>query len=233
MTKALSRPSSRPDSAVHPRRRLAAVALIGGALALAGGRLVTLPGGDPGQRLDQAQGHQGQIAVELVLAVFGLLAMMAGLLAVSNSIRGRGARLATLGACACVLGSALIVQMTLDAVIGAAAATHNDPAMRELLIQLDKSPAIAVVTPIALLGYCFGPFLVALAARRAGSVPVWLPWGVLASLPLQLVGDYLIGPSFAHVADAVLQLLLVAMFVVLARRTLLTPNTPVPQDTSN
>lgn len=233
MTTATSRPAPPVAAATDLRRKLAAIAVVGGALALAAGRVITLPGGTPAQRIEQAHGHQGQIAVELVLVVFGLLATMAGLVAVAAGIRGRGARLATAGACGCVLGCALVVQMTLDAVNGAAAAVDNDAAMRQFLAQLDSSPAIAVVTPIAVLGYFFGPFLVALAARRAGSVPVWLPWGVLVSLPLQSVGESLRGPFFAQVADAFLQLLLVAMLVVLARRTLLStgaPDTPAPTD---
>lgn len=221
MTIALSRQDPLVDDATPGHRRIAAVALVGGALALAAGRIITPPGGNPCQRLDQAQGHQGQIATMLVLVVFGLLATMAGLLAVATGIRGRGARLATVGGCGCVLGCALIVQITLEAVYGAAAAVGDDAAMREFLVKLDASPAIAVVTPIAVLGYFFGPFLVALAARRAGSVPKWLPWGVLLSLPLQSVGETLKGPIFANVADAALQLVLVAMLVVLARHTLL------------
>lgn len=203
------------------RRRLAAAATVGGAVSLVAGRLLTLPGGTPEQRLDQAAGHQGQIAAELVLVVFGLVAMAGGLVAVAGTIRARGRTLATIGAAGCLLGCGLIVQMSLDAVYGAAARVGAPAAMTEFVRQLDASPAIAVVTPVAVVGYFFGPWLITLAARRARLVPGWLPWGVLVALPLQSVGEGLKGPFFANVADAVLQLVLVVMLAVLVRGTLL------------
>lgn len=203
------------------RRRIAAGAAVGGALALAAGRMLTLPGGTPAQRIDQAVGHDGQVAAELVLVIFGLVAMAGGLVAVAGTIRERGRTLATIGAAGCLLGCGLIVQMGLDAVYAAAAHVADRHAMADFVDRLDSSTAIAVVTPIAVLGYFFGPFLVALAARRARRVPVWLPWAMLVALPLQSVGESLKGPFFANVADAVLQLLLVGLLVVLVRGTLL------------
>lgn len=204
------------------RRRIAAAALVGGAVSLAVGRLLTLPGGTTAQQLAQAAGHEHQIAVETTLVCLGLLALMAGFLGVAARIRQRGAAMATIGAALCMAGCALIVQVALAPVTAAAARVGNGEAMRAFLTELDRSPAIAVLTPVATLGYFFGPFLVTLAARRAGMVPRWLPWGMLLSLPLQFVGESLRGPSFANVADAVLQLVLAALVVVLARRTLLT-----------
>ncbi|MEO6791638.1 MAG: hypothetical protein ABI187_11775 [Ornithinibacter sp.] len=204
------------------RRRVTAAALVGGALALAVGRLLTLPGGTVAQRLTQASGHENQVAVETTLVVFGLLALMAGFLGVAARIRHRGAAMATIGAGLCMAGCALIVQVALDPVTVAATHVGNDQVMRVFLTELDQSPAIAVLTPIATIGYFFGPVLVTLAASRAGMVPRWLPWGMLLSLPLQFVGESLQGPPFANIADAALQLILVALVVVLARRTLLT-----------
>ncbi len=204
------------------RRRVTAAALVGGALALAVGRLLTLPGGTVAQRLTQASGHENQVAVEMTLVVFGLLALMAGFLGVAARIRHRGAAMATIGAGLCMAGCALIVQVALDPVTVAATHVGNDQVMRVFLTELDQSPAIAVLTPIATIGYFFGPVLVTLAASRAGMVPRWLPWGMLLSLPLQFVGESLQGPPFANIADAALQLILVALVVVLARRTLLT-----------
>lgn len=203
------------------RRRVAAAALVGGAVALAAGRLLTLPGGTPEQRLAQATGHENQVATEATLVVFGLLALMAGFLGVAARIRYRGAAMATVGAALCMAGCALIVQVVLDPVTVVATHVGNDQVMRVFLTELERSPAIAVMTPIATIGYFFGPFLVTLAANRTGRVPRWLPWAMLLSLPLQFVGESLQGPPFANIADAVLQLVLVALVVVLARRTLL------------
>lgn len=204
------------------RRRVAAAALIGGAVALAVGRLLTLPGGTTAQRLAQATGHENQVAIEATLVCLGLLALMTGFLGVTARIRQHGAAMATIGAALCMAGCALIVQVALDPVTAAAAHVGDSEAMLAFLTELDRSPAIVVLTPIATIGYFFGPFLVTLAARRAGLVPAWLPWGMLLSLPLQFVGESLQGPSFANIADAALQLVLVALVTVLARRTLLT-----------
>jgi hypothetical protein len=193
------------------REGLAHVGLIAGAAALAVGRLLTLPGGDAAQRLQQAEGHDLRITVEAVLVVFGLIALMGGFLGVSSRIRQRGATLATVGSVLCLAGCALIVQVVLDPVTAAAARVGDGGAMRQFLEQLDRSPALAVITPVAVLGYFFGPFLVTLAAHRAGLAARWLPWAMLVSLPLQSVGEALRGPFFAQVADAFLQLLLVVL----------------------
>lgn len=204
------------------RTRVASICLIGGAVLLAAGRVLAGAGGTPAERLQQADGHQVQVTASVLLAVAGFAALIPGFLAVAGRVRHRGAALATIGSGLCVVGfSGFIVLVSIDASTAAASKVSSVAAMTDFLHQLDLSPAVLAITPFAVVGYFIGPFLVTLAARRAGLVPSWLPWGILASLVVQPVGVALGGPGFAHVADSVLQLVLVAMVVVLARHTLL------------
>jgi hypothetical protein len=209
------------EEGVPGRRTTTAICLVGGAVLLAAGRALALAGGTPAQRLQQVDGHQVQAAAGVVLAVAGFAALIPGFLAVAAQVRGRGATLATVGAGLCVAGfSGFMVLVTVDAATAAAGLVGSAGPMEAYLHQLDRSPAILAITPIAVLGYFFGPFLVTLATRRAGQVPRWLPWGVLVSLVVQPLGAALGGPWVAHVLDTLLQLVLVVMTVVLARHTL-------------
>jgi hypothetical protein len=204
------------------RGRAGAICLVGGAVLLAAGRALALAGGSPAQRLQQVDGHQVQAAASVILAVAGFAALIPGFLAVAAQVRGRGARLATIGAGLCVAGfTGFVALVTVDAATAAAGRVGSARPMEDYLHQLDMSPAILAITPIAVLGYFFGPFLLTLGTRRAGQVPRWLPWGVLVSLVVQPLGAALGGPWVAHVLDTLLQLLLVGMVLVLARHTLL------------
>ena len=200
------------------RTRAGLVSLVGGAALLAAGRLLATNGGSPADRLHQMSGHDGQVTAGSLLAIAGFTALVPGFLTVASLVRRRGATLATIGAALVVVGSVgFSVLASVD--VSTLAATHVDPAgpMRDYLHQLDVAPGIVVLTPFAVAGYSFGPFLVTLGARRCGLVPRWLPWGVVASLVLQPVGVGLGGPGLAHVVDAACQLVLVVMTVVLVR----------------
>lgn len=212
-------PLARSSTAARSRDLPGAVLLVGGAACLALGRLLSTNGGSPAQRLHDMAGAQVQVTVSVLLALAGFAGLLAGLLAVVARVEGRLARTGAVLSVAGCLGFSVLVAV--DAVTAAAARVGSTAPMEEFLRQLDSSPAILGVTPFAVVGYFVGPFLVALAARRAGLVPRWLPWGVLASLVLQPVGVALQGPAFAHVADTVFQLALVAMTTELARRVLL------------
>lgn len=193
--------------------------LVAGAACLAAGRVLSTDGGSPAQRLHDMAGNQVQVTVSVLLALAGFAGLLAGLLAVVARVDGRLARTGGMLSLAGCLGFSVLVSV--DAATSAAAQVGSAAPMEEFLRHLDSSPAILAVTPFAVVGYFVGPFLVSLAARRAGLVPRWLPWGVLASLVLQPAGVALQGPAFAHVADTVCQLALVAMTTVLARRVLL------------
>lgn len=206
-------------SEARPRDPFGAGLLVGGAVCLAAGRLLSTNGGNPAQRLHDMAGHQVQVTMSVLLAVAGFVALLAGLLAVVARVEGRLARAGALLCISGCLGFAILVSV--DAATSAAAQVGSAAPMEEFLRHLDGSPAILTITPFAVVGYFIGPFLVALAARRSVLVPRWLPWGVLASLVLQPVGVALQGPVFAHVADTVCQLALVAMTAVLARGVLL------------
>ena len=197
----------------------AAVLLVGGAACLALGRVLSSNGGSPTQRLHDMAGHQAQVTASVLLAVAGFAGLLAGLLAVAARVEGRLARAGALLCIAGCVGFAILVSV--DASTSAAAEVGRTAPMEDFLHHLDASPAILAVTPFAVVGYFIGPFLVALATRRARLVPRWLPWAVLASLVLQPVGVALRGPAFALVADTVCQLALAAMVGVLARGVLL------------
>jgi hypothetical protein len=196
-------------------------ALVGGTAALALGRIMTTDGGDPAQRLHDATAVGGRLTASMLLAILGFAGLLAGLLAVVSHIRARGAVLATIGAGLVVLGCVgFSVLVSVDATTVAATHVDASSAMQALLHELDHSPTILAVTPLAMLGYLTGPFLVCLAGNRAGFVPRWLPYGVLACLLLQPFAAALGGPSVARVVDSVFQVALVVLMTVLARSTL-------------
>jgi hypothetical protein len=210
--------SSASQLTAHPRTRTGLVSLVAGAVLLALGRVLATNGGSPADRLNQMTAHDAQVTAGSLLAIAGFCALAPGFLALAGLVRGRGATLATIGCAFVVVGSVgFSVLAAVD--LSTLAATHVHPAapMRDYLHQLDVAPGILVLTPFAVAGYFLGPFLVSLGARRAGLLPRWLPWGVLASLILQPVGVGLGGPWLAHAVDTVCQLALVAMTVAIAR----------------
>jgi hypothetical protein len=196
-------------------------ALVGGSLLLALGRLLTNDGGMTAQSLEQMAGHDARITASVLLAVTGFTALVPGFWVVAAQVQRRGAVLARIGAVLVVVGSVgFSVLASLDLVTLAATHVSAGAAMQDLLGELGRSVGLAVITPLAVAGYFFGPFLVTLAAWRARLVAGWLPWGVLASLVLQPVGVALGGPGLAHVVDAVCQLVLVVMTSLLAAAVL-------------
>ena len=207
---------ARPDAGHRTTAGL--VALVAGAVLIASGRLLTTPGGNTAQRLEQMSGHDLQVSASALLTILGFAALVPGLLTVAAQVRGRGALLATVGSGLVVLGG---VGMSVLAAVDLTtlAATHAGPtsAMRDLLHEMDTSPGILALTPLAVIGYLVGPFLIALAARRAGLLPRWLPWATLIVLILQPVAAGSGGPGLARVVDSVFQIALVAIFVILAR----------------
>jgi hypothetical protein len=214
-------PADEATVAMATRTRAGMVSLVAAAVSLALARTMANDGGSPDQRLHQMSGQDARVTVATVLAVAGFAALIPGFLAVAAQVRRRGARTATIGSALVVAGGVgFAVLASVDA--STLAATHVTPArpMADFLHQLDASPAILVITGCAVIGYFFGPFLVTLSARRAGFVPRWLPWGILGSLIVQPIGAGLGGPAVAHLLDALCQLVLVVMVVLLARCTL-------------
>jgi hypothetical protein len=216
------------DAAAPPvstRAKASAICLVGGAVALALGRALTNEGGSPSERLQQVTGHQAQVTAGALLAMIGFAALIPGFLAVAALVRGRGATLASVGAGLTVFGCAAFEALVAVDAFPTVQATHSSSrdAMMDLLHRMDNFPPLALIGPLAAIGYLIGPFLVTLAARRAGWVPSWLPWGVLASLILQPIAlGAFGGPGVAkHLVDTLCQLALVVMAALLARATLL------------
>lgn len=205
---------------VSGRTRAGLVSLVAGAAVLCVARVLANKGGSPAQRLDQMTGHDLQVTVASLCAIVGFAALVPGLLTVAAEVRDRGARLATVG-CGLVVAGGVGFAILAAVDIATLAATHvsSTPAMKDYLHQLDQSPGIIAVTVPAVIGYFFGPFLVVLGCRRAGFVPRWLPWAVLAVLLLQPVAAGAGGPAVARVVDTAFQLVLVGLFIVLARST--------------
>lgn len=205
---------------VDRRTAVGLAALVGGSLLLALGRLLANNGGTPAERLEQMTGHDAQITASALLAIAGFTALVPGFWVVAAQVGRRGGVLARIGAVLVLVGSVgFSVLVSVDLVT--LAATHaSGGSAQDLLHELDRSTGLAVIAPLAVAGYFFGPFLVTLAAWRARFVAAWLPWGVLASLILQPVGVALGGPGLAHVVDAVCQLVLVVMTSLLAAAVL-------------
>jgi hypothetical protein len=215
--------TSLPTAAVDATRsRTAAglISLVAGTVVLALSRVLAADGGSPHERLSQMHGHDVQATASALLGVLGFMALIPGFLAVAAQVRRRGARLATVGAALVVIGCVgFAILVSVDASTLAASKVSDADTMATFLHELDVSTIILPLTPPAVIGYFVGPFLVALGARRAGFVPGWLPYGILASLVIQPAGAGIGGPVVAHLLDALCQLVLVGMVAVLARHT--------------
>jgi hypothetical protein len=215
--------TSLPTAAVDATRSRTAtglISLVAGAVVLALSRVLAADGGSPHERLSQMHDHDVQATASALLGVLGFMALIPGFLAVAAQVRRRGARLATVGAALVVIGCVgFAILVSVDASTLAASKVPDTDTMATFLHELDVSTIILPLTPPAVIGYFVGPFLVTLGARRAGIVPAWLPYGVLASLVIQPVGAGIGGPVVAHMLDAVCQLVLVAMVAILARHT--------------
>jgi hypothetical protein len=212
--------SPTPADATRSRTAAGLVSLVAGAVVLALSRVLATEGGSPHERLSQMHDHDVQAAASALLGVLGFMALIPGFLAVTALVRRRGARVATVGAALMIVGCVgFAILVSVDASTLAASKVSDTDAMAKFLHQLDVSTIILPLTPPAVIGYFVGPFLVTLGARRAGIVPAWLPYGVLASLVIQPVGAGIGGPVVAHMLDAVCQLLFVAMVAILARHT--------------
>lgn len=213
-----------PTSTSTPfsRARATASCLIGGAVVLTLARALTNDGGTPAERLQQAAAHPTQMTASVLLAVAGFAAVIPGFLAVASRAQRRGALVAGFGSALCVVGFVgFAVLAATDLPTIAAAHVPAPSAAVEMVEQMDASPALAVLIPIAVAGFFFGPFLVALGTRRAGLVPAWLPWGVLVSAMLQPVALAFAGPSLTlRLVDTACQAVFVVMVTVLARHTL-------------
>jgi hypothetical protein len=206
-------PAAPADTPIGARLRVGLLALVASAVLLALGRLMTTPGGSPAQRLHQMDGTDVRVTASALLTVLGFALLTPGLLTVVATIRGRGATLATVGGGLVMLGGVgMAVLAAVD--LSTLAATHVNATatMTSFVHQLDVSPGILVLTPFAVVGYLIGPFLVTLAARRAGLVPRWLPWATLAVLVLQPVAAGAGGPSVTRVVDALFQIALIGLF---------------------
>jgi hypothetical protein len=206
--------------ATRSRTAAGLISLVAGAAVLALSRVLAADGGSPHERLSQMHGHDVQATASALLGVIGFMALIPGFLTVAAQVRRRGARLATVGAALVVMGSVgFAILVSVDASTLAASKVSDADVMAAFLHQLDVSTIILPLTLPAVIGYFAGPFLVTLGARRAGFVPAWLPYGVLASLVIQPAGAGIGGPVVAHLLDAVCQLVLVVMVAVLARHT--------------
>jgi len=177
--------TAKPAAAVSPaaaRTRIGLVTLVASAVLLALGRLMTTPGGSATERLHQMDGTDVRVTASALLTILGFALLIPGLLTVVGTIKSRGATLATVGGGLVVLGGVgMSVLAAVD--LGTLAATHVGPiaSMTSFVHQMDESPGILGITALAVIGYLVGPFLITLAARRAGVVPRWLPWTTLRS----------------------------------------------------
>lgn len=229
MSTILTPPTAPPDTARIPaleaRAKINAVCLVGGAVALAFGRVLANNGGSPADWLHQVSGHHAQITASALLAMAGFTALIPGFLAVASRVQRRGALLATIGAGLTVLGCAGFVALVAldDFPTIAATEVGSFAVMADFRHHLDYVPALLILGPLAAVGYYIGPFLVTLGAKRAGLVPRWLPWCVIGALVLQSVGLALAGgPGTAlHLLDALCQLALVGAVAILAHATLI------------
>jgi len=200
------------------RTRIGLLTLVASAVLLALGRLMTTPGGSVRERLHQMEGTDVRVTASALLTILGFALLIPGLLTVVATIRGRGATLATVGGgLVAVGGVGMSVLAAVD--LSTLAATHAGPtaSMTSFVHQMDVSPGILGVTAVAVIGYLIGPFIVTLAARRAGVVPRWLPWATLAVLVLQPVAAGAGGPDVTRVVDALFQIALIVLFWRLSR----------------
>lgn len=171
-------PVDSTDTDVPARRRLTALALVGGGLGIVVGHLLTVPS-DQSMKpyLDQLAAHRTTGIVGGLLTAAGAFLVVPGLVALLRLVRERGARFATAGAVLAGVGITSLgagdVMLTL--VMGDLVAKHRDTA--EALYRIaDSDPLLSLPFALAPL-FVLGMVLLGVGLLRASDLPRWL--GVL------------------------------------------------------
>lgn len=160
---------------VPARRRLSALALVGGGLGVVVGHLLTVPSDqDMKPYLDQLVAHRTTGIIGGLLTAAGAFLVVPGLVALLRLVRGRGARFATAGAILAGVGITALgagdVMITL--VMGDLVAKHRDIA--ESLYRIaDSDPLLSLPFALAPL-FVLGMVLLGVGLLRAPGLPRWL-----------------------------------------------------------
>jgi hypothetical protein len=183
----LASPASRP---VTPRRRLLTASLVlGPSFVLVSALLNHTPVSDNAiDVLAAVRAHRGQHLAEVLLELFGLAMTLAAMAAVSLGIRERGARLASLGAAAAVLGIIGFSMVNAEGlVVNALAGMPQQSSAEQALSATTSSPAVYVAFPLIMLGE-LGVVAVLAACRRAQFLPTWPAVLAFASVVVDFSG---------------------------------------------
>lgn len=173
-----TRSDTRADTAdgdVRARRRLSALALVGGGAGVVVGHLLTVPSDqDMKPYLDQLAAHRTTGIVGGLLTAVGAFLVVPGLVALLRLVRERGARFATAGALLAGVGITALgagdVMLTL--VMGGLVEKHRDTA--EALYRIaDTEPLLSLPFALAPL-FVLGMVLLGVGLLRARDLPTWL-----------------------------------------------------------
>lgn len=174
-TTTATRPATMADADVPARRRLSALALVGGGVGVVVGHLLTVPSDqDMKPYLDQLAAHRTTGIVGGLLTAVGAFLVVPGLVALLRLVRDRGARFATAGAILAGAGITALgagdVMITL--VMGDLVAKHRDTA--EALYRIaDTDPLLSLPFALAPL-FVLGMVLLGVGLLRARDLPWWL-----------------------------------------------------------
>jgi hypothetical protein len=164
-----------PCSEDRARARLTALALAAGGVGIVVGHLLTVPSDqDMKPYLDQLAAHRATGVLGGLLTAAGAFLVVPGLVALLRLVRGRGARLATIGSVLAGVGITSLgagdVMLTL--VMGGLVGHHRDTA--EALYEIaDSEPLLSLPFALAPL-FVVGMVLLGIALLRARTVPAWI-----------------------------------------------------------
>lgn len=180
-TTTVSPNATSPSAGVPVRRRLTALALVGGGVGVVVGHLLTVPSDQDMQPyLDQLAAHRATGILGGLLTAAGAFLVVPGLVALLGMVRARGARVATAGALLAGVGVTALgagdVMLTL--VMGDLVAEHRDTA--EALYRIaDTDPLLSLPFALAPL-FVLGMVLLGVGLLRAQDLPRWLGWLTIA-----------------------------------------------------
>ncbi len=185
------------------------VALIGGPLLLVAGNLLGTPGdSDSAPYLTQLATSAGAEQVSVLCFLLGFTLFVPGVFGLLPFITRRGATLATIGAWLAAVGVMAYAGLTTTGIANIGLAQSLPvPQAAHVVDQLQSLTAAGVVFALG-LGLPVGVVVMAIALRRAGRTPLWVPIvtavGFLVVMAVEstlggIVGDLLLLASLGYV----------------------------------
>jgi hypothetical protein len=198
-----------------------AAAIVGGPLAYVVGGVLSPSIHESGRSTIAASAAANQITNTLHLAAFVLASYLLpiGAVGLAHLAYARTPWLATIGGLLAVVGWLPFSALTaLDDLTGTMAHLPNSGSYAELWDRFSTDPVMGGYLIVYIVGHLVAYVLLGIALRRAGVIPRWAAWSMIASSPLTIAAFIL--PGGPRVIGSVALTLLVLGSLPAARKAL-------------